>query len=875
MKRPSRTARVVLALAALLVPRWRRAEWRREWEAEVDALERRRASGRGGGLPGPTRFALGAVGHAWWLRRRGWTLDNLVLDVRSTLRGFGRSPAFAVTAVVVVALGVGVNGALFSLVDALALRPPAAIEEPDELLLLGRSTTTEARWEAFSWPNAGLVADGVDGVARVAGYSNHRFRVGPEGESRLVAGHFVTGGWFEVLGVQPALGRLLGPGDDVAVGGHPVVVLSHGFWVDEFQAAPDVVGRTLPIEGVPHEVVGVAPGDFTGIERLGEAPRLFVTAVMNPGYGGDLPFDSWKWKWLTLVARPAAGVAPGQVEERLAAVAQGLREAHPDNEGLAIAVTRGVGSERVGVARGARLVRVLGVSLAAVLLLTGIGVTSLFVARGVGRTGETGVRRALGAGRGRIAAHFLVEGGVVAGLAVLLGLPLVARGGGVLARLLGVDLMRPPEVDPRVLLFVVASGLAATLLFGLVPAWVADRGEVRQRLQGGGTAGRGGASPRGPIQELLVVGQLALSLALVTGAGLVGRSVLAVHGADPGFEPRGVQAAFVWRATDGDANAEANLRFVDEVLAALDASPGVADAGVASGLPVTGGQNMGGIALPGETDRALQVETTAAGPGYFETLGIPLVRGRTFRGMDDEPEPVIIVNQALAARLWPGQDPLGRRVEGGYQVVGVVGDVQMRSLREPANPGVYFHLSQWFMPRVAFVVRPEPGVVLAPGLLDEAIRGADSDQEVVPIPDVWANVAATMNEVDAVGILLGAFATLALLLSGVGLYGVAALAVERRTREFGVRMALGARPGSLERLVLARSGAMAGAGVLLGAVLGWGVARSLAGVLFGVAPLDPVAFGGAAVALVATAGVAAWIPARRATRIDPTVAMRG
>ena len=882
----ARAAEWLVRLAALVVPGDRRAEWREEWLAELAALtaaERpakaadpaaaaadRRAST---GLPSALGFAAGALPHALWTRAEGWTMDGLLQDIRFGARVLLRAPGFTLVAALTLALGIGANASIFSLVNGLVLRPPAGIEEPERTVQIARSYESAPRWDNFSWPALRLIREEASTLSGVAGYSDGAFVLGRGADTEQVPGQLVTGDYFDVLGVRPHLGRLIQPADDVQPGAHAVVVLSHALWLRRFGGDPDVVGRAVPLGARPYEVIGVAPPSFAGARSIGARPALWVPAMQNPGYYGELPFEQWGWSWINLLGRLGEGVSFEQAEASMAVVSERLREAAPVNEDMVVLLERGLGLDPADRRQAEQISLILLLIVGLVLLLTCANVANLSLARAAARRAEVGVRAALGAGRSRLTRQLVVESGLLAALATLLAVPIVAAAGDFLPLVFPYAVSVSLEPDVRVFAFLLLVGGLAGLLFGVAPAWaLTSRGALEAMRSGASTAGRS----RTRLRDALVVSQLGLSLGLVAAAALLGRSVLEAGSADPGFEPRGLSAAFVDLEPTGRYDEDAGRRLFADLVRAAEALPGVRAATIASQTPLAGGHSRATVAPEGRPDVAFEAERTLVGPRYFETMGIEVVRGRPLHGLDDEPEPVVVVNQALARMFWPGEDAVGKRLAGepGWLVVGVAADVQMRSLRSAPMPGVYYPLAHAYSPGAVLHVAGRGGQPVAAATLRELVAELDPELPVGAVVDLQEAMTASMAETRTIGLLVGAFALLALALAVVGLYGLVSFGAAQRVREIGIRIALGAEPASLVRLVLGRGIAIAAIGVVLGLGVAYALGRALQSLLFQVAPTDLVALAGAALLLVATAVVGAWLPARRAARVDPTTSLR-
>jgi predicted permease len=794
-------------------------------------------------------------------------------DLRYGTRVLLRAPGFTLVAALTLALGIGANASIFSLVNGLVLKPPAGIQAPDRLVQVARSYESAPRWDNFSWPALQLIRTEARALSGVAGHSDQVFVMGRGSETEQLLGQLVTGDYFDVLGVRPWVGRLLLPADDVEPGAHAVVVLSHGLWLRRFGGDPEVVGRTVPLGAVPYEVVGVAPPGFAGARSLGAPPALWVPTMQRAGYGGELPFDQWGSSWIYLVGRLAEGVSFEQAQASMGVVSRRLREASTTNADMLALLERGVGLDPGDRRQAEQISLVLVLIVGLVLLLACTNVANLSLARAAARRAEVGVRVALGAARSRVARQLAVESTLLAALATLLAVPIVLAAGDFLPRVFPYAVSVSFAADARVFVFLVLVGGVAGLLFGIAPAWTLTRRGAIDALRGGAsTAGRS----RTRLRDALVVSQLGLSLGLVAAAALLGRSVLNASSADAGFQPRGLTAAFVDLEPTGRYDAEGGRRLFSELARAAEALPGVRAATIASQTPIAGGHSRSTVRPEGRTDVDFEAERTVVGARYFEAMGIDVVRGRTLGGLDEEPEPVVVVNRALARMFWPGEDAVGKRLAGdpGWRVVGVAEDVQMRSLRSAANPGVYYPLAHLYSPRMVVHVASEAGRPLGATALREMVASLDPELPVGAVVDLHEAMSASMAETRTVGLLVGAFALLALTLAVVGLYGLVSYGAAQRVREIGIRIALGAEPGSLVRLVVARGVAISILGVVVGLGVAFALGRALQSLLFEVEPTDAATLAGAALLLVSTAVLGAWLPARRAGRVDPTRSLR-
>jgi len=862
----------LVSMAGLLVPSDRRAEWREEWEGELMALEDARAPGTTT-LPSALGFALGAVPHALSIRVEDWTMEGSFQDIRFALRVLWRAPAFTLVAVLTLALGIGANGAIFSMVNGLMFRVSPGIEEPDRLVQVARSYESAPRWDNFSWPAFRVIEAESRTLQGVAGYQTRSVIIGRGTNTDQVVTHYVSGDYFELLGLRPVRGRLLGPTDNVVPGGHPTVVLGHSLWARRFGGDPDVVGSMLSIGAVPYEIVGVGPVGFAGIDNLGSSPDLFMPAMQVDGSGDGRRYEEWGSSWINLFGRLAEGATLESARVEMDVVSTALRAASVENGDMEVLLAPGVGldPESRTVINGISLI--LLVIVGVVLLLACTNVANLSLARASARKAEIGVRVALGAGRARVARQLITESTLVALMATALAVPIVMISGRYLPLLFPTAIAVPLGADWRVYLLLGGVGLFAGVVCGLAPAWAISHNSVSGALGDRvGTETRGGKR----LADALVVAQLALSLGLIAGAALLARSVQNAASAEPGFQPGGVMAASVNLGATGRYDDASGLAFFSQLTAAAAEAPGVRSVALASQMPIAGGHSRRTVRpLGGGDDDRFEAEYTVVGGGYFETLGIPILEGRALRGVRDETEPVVVVNQVLANRFWPGESAIGKELEGQppLRVVGVAGDVQMRSLRASANPGVYYPMSQEYSAFMALHVAFQPGAG-SPDALAGIIASVDPEIPISSSVDLQSALVTSMGETMAIGRLVAVFAALALLLAVVGLYGLISHGASRRVREMGIRVALGADPRSLVRLVLVKGVVLAGIGLVLGFGVSIGVGIALESLLFGVVPSDPGALVPAAGMLLVAAGVAAWIPARRASRVDAAVSLR-
>jgi len=789
-------------------------------------------------------------------------------DLAHALRMLRRGPGFAAVVLVTLAVGIGATTAVFSVVDGVLLRPLPYPDAERILHLWERPPRGGRSW--VSAPNFRDWRQGLESFEEIAALSPSGFNVSGEGGPERTEGVEVTPGFFRVLGAELALGRgfLAGEG-----GGRSsrVVVISHGLWRRQFGGSPDALGRTLTLEGTPYEVVGVlAPGAGYPSGREVWVPVDLISADWKRNRGT---------KWLMVVGRLGEGVSPRAARAEMDALSRALADEHPEsNEGTAIA-TASLRDEMVGDVRIPLLVLLGAVAL--VLLVVSVSLAGLWLARGARRRREVAIRRSLGGSPGRIVRQLMTEGLVFSLAGGALGL-IGARWG-----LLGLVALAPPGVprlqeaslDGRVLLVGLVLSVVTGLVAGLAPALGEAGVDPREGLGGRVAGGRRGP---GGSRGLLVVAQVALAVVLVVGAGHLLLTLRNLRGVDPGFDPRGVVTAYL-PLTEARYGSDAEIAgFYGELLRRVRALPDVESAGVVWTLPLSG--RMAGYSFelrnPGDLDpRELQAGYQPASAGYFETVGIPLIRGRAFReGEGPEDEPVVIVDEAFARRFFPGRDPLGRQIlavgEEWRRVVGVVGSVRRRGLQGEPEPQYYVPLGQDPRDAMDLVVRAAGS---EPGRLVPAIRRIvgeiDPAQPVVAAGPFSDLVGRSVARSRFLATTVTVFGGVTLLLAALGIYGVVAQLVEGRTREIGIRIALGATGASVRGMVVVRGLVLAlvGLGVgLLGAVP---ALRLVRGVLFQVSTFEIEIALGVAALLGAASVLASFLPAVRATRVDPVRAL--
>jgi putative ABC transport system permease protein len=823
---------------------------------------RRRAVLDFGGVEGHREAARDARGLRW--------LEETFSDLRLALRSLARTPGFTVVAVATLALGIGANTTIFSAANAFVLRPADAVD-PGRLLRIHRTEHSPLPYDEFRY-----VREHARSFTGLFAERNVTVALNAPGGNERVVGEMVSGDFFTLLGVGASVGRVFTAAEDSVAGAHPVAVLSHRYWSRRFGGDRSVVGRPIRLNGRAYEVVGVAREGFSG-PFVGMSPELWVPMAESlPLVGVDL--RGWTGS-VYVTGRLRPGVSRARAEAELAVLASDLTKADPSLREPIRLVTdgsRGINVELRPLATGAAGGLLAVVAL--VLLIACANLSNLLLARAVRRYREMGIRMALGAGRGRLIRQLLTESLVLAVLGGVLGLALAVGAGHWLVGFIPADAPVVVDLDPdrRVLLYTLGLSLAAAVLFGLVPALRASsprvialirddtRGVLRSRVQGG-----------------LVVFQISLSLLLLALATLFLRSLGNARSLDPGFSAAPVLDATV----DLDLRQyppERGRAFYDALLRGAEALPRARSAALAQVVPLSGSNMETSVAFPGDGEEARRMAYfNVVGPRFFETVRIPVLRGREFV-RDDGPEgaAVVVVNQAFAERNWPGEDALGKRlgVEGPggpfATVVGVVANSKYVTLGEDPKPTVYLPFSQQYSDEMTLLVRStgSPDALRKP--LASLIASLDPQLPAPAIRRMTEETAISLLPARFAATLLGLFGGLALLLASVGIFGVLSFLVAQRTRELGIRVALGARQRGLVRLVLGETLRWVGIGSAIGLALAVAAATAARSLLYGVSPLDPLSILGAAGLLTLVAMLASWLPARRAARVDPMVALR-
>ena len=817
-------------------------------------------------------------------------MQALLQDLRYGLRILWKSPGFTTVAVLTLALGIGANTAIFSVVNGILLRPlPYA--DPGQLVSIGGFDTRrapEVPSGTVSYPNFADVRSRNHSFTDVAAYQDNQYTLTGAGQSLHVNAEVVSAGLFPLLGSQPAIGRaFLAPEDDP---GHLVVVLSDAFWRRHFNADPNVVGRQVNLNGRAYTVVGVMPAGFQfPVRAEGRDIWLTFSQMASTDDPKDKPMTAMRGNdSLSVIARLKPGISLENANADIGSITRALATEYPTSNAYAGMAARPELEDLVGDTRTPLLILFGAVGL--VLLIACANVANLLLAQATGRAHEITIRTALGASRGRLIRQLIAESLSLSLAGAVCGILVAKLSLATVLNLYPSNLPRAQEValDFRVLLFTVGLAVATGIVFGLIPALQATRPNLSEAIREGGRASISGRS-HSQLRAGLVIAETALGVALLVGAGLLIRSFNRLSHADLGFNPQHLLTAH-FDLSETRYNPDQQDRFVQDLLGRIRALPGVTNAAGAIPLPLS--DSLFFISfnlLDHPVDKAN--EPTAGfyvvAPGFFETLQIPLVRGRTFDARDQRNSaPVMIVTQEFARKYFPNEDPIGRRVKIGAgegvarenyktrEIVGIVGDIRNNDLQKPADAAYYIPLPQlmWGPPTLTIRTQGDPNAVASE--VRKILTSMDPDAPLYGARTMEDYLALDLGRARFQTILLTVFAAIALLLTAVGLYGVMSYTVAQRTPEIGLRVALGANRQDVVGMILARSFRITGVGLLLGLLGAFGLTRLLSTVLYEVKPADPLTFIAVAVVLGGVSLLASYVPAWRAAKVDPMVALR-
>ncbi len=815
-------------------------------------------------------------------------MGELRQDLRYAVRILAKSPGFTAAAVLSLALGIGANTAIFSLVNALLIRS-TPVADPARVVRV-YPAGSDGRFHSVSYPDYLTLRGASRTLAGLSTFTTRPLSLATGGQADRVTGEIVSGDFFRTLGLRPAAGRFFVPEEGVTPGTHPVVVLGHGLWQRRFAGDSSVVGRTIGLNGRTFTVIGVAPASFVGVS-VAILADVWVPVMMSDAL---FPMESGsrltqpEVTWLNLVGRLAPGASRPAAEAELGTIVRGLATARGETVDPRANPVRVEAENRRFADHQAEVTAFMAVLMAivgVVLLVACVNLAGLLLARASARRREIAIRLAVGAGRGRLLRQLLTE-------SLLLGLS--GGGGGVLLALWGTDLLarlRPAAdvtialdlgLDARVLGFALGVSVLTALAFGLVPALAATRSDVVSALK---DEAPGGGRRRSRLRNGFVVAQVALSLLLLLGAGLLTRSLRNAGAIDPGFDPADVTVVPFDVGIQGYSAARGQIFYAD-LLERARALPGVRAAALAENVPLGLGNQAMGFNAPGVTPPegrgSIVADFNIVSPGYFAALRIPLLSGRDFAATDRAGGPAVaIVNATMARRFWPGGTALGRRIwagrvdtTGGYEVVGVVADGKYRTLGEEPRNYVYLAYPQSPATALTLHLKVAGGLDAVLGGLRDAVRALDPSMPVLTPMSLRSAIGISLLPHRLAAGVAAAFGLIGALLAALGIYGVTAYTVSQRAREFGVRLALGARAGDVFRLVLGQGMRLALTGVALGVMGALALTRFLGSLMYGLSPTDPVTFGGVTAGLAAVVLLACFVPARRATRVNPVDALR-
>lgn len=791
-------------------------------------------------------------------------LEWLLHDVRYALRQLRRAPVFAATATLSLAVGIGANAAMFTLVDRVLLRS-LPVADPQELVFVTDQRSLNEPSPRFSYPFYAALEDN-NVLQGVAAHFVLPLNAGTGERVERVRGELVSGNYFSVVGARTQIGRPLTPGDDRMPGSHPVAVISDGFWHRSFGSDPSVIGRDVRVNDYTFTIVGVAASGFTGTE-VGFPTDIWLPMLMQKAVGRDFLTDA-RTNWLEIIGR----LRPGVSLEHAAAAMKG---SSPDRPLMLVPAAKG--NSRVRRDLGPAL-KVLMALTALTLVLACITVANLIVVRSAAREKEIAVRLALGARRSSLTRQFLTETLVLSALGGTAGLVMAPWVAGLLIAsqrsLVDID----ASLDMRVFLFGLAACVLTGLVVGLAPVLASTKVGILQ-VSGKSWANAGARTPT-TMRDAVVAGQLAVSLVMLIAAGLFVQTLRTLTSVDPGFRADDLLLISAHPAAAG-YDGRRLPAFWRDTLGLVRQVPGVQSASLAGTVPLASGRQRQPVLSP-TSGAPIEMDMNFVGPGYFRTLGIPVLRGREFSDRDDSTSrPVIIVNERAAQMFWPGQDAVGKGLRAGGrdgpmpEVVGVVRDVKYRDLRDDAGSMFYVPVFQTTSrDPMTLHIRASIDPSELAGTIRREMQTVDANVPLFGITTLEDQLNASFAQTRQAAVLSCGFGILSLLLSAIGVYGITALAVGRQTHEIGIRLALGAQRGQIVRMIGRRGLALVIAGLVLGALGSVGFARLAEALLYGVGASDATTFAGMSALLAAVSLIAVYIPTRAATRLDAVAAIR-
>jgi len=810
---------------------------------------------------------------------------TILQDIRYGLRMIAKAPGFTLLATLALALGICANTTIFSFINGLILRPLTGVRDPDRLVAVFTSDYSSGLYGGSSYPDYVDLRDQADVLANLAAFDQTVLNASGESEAQRLRGFVVTGNYFDVLGVRAQLGRTLQPSDDLRADAVPVVI-SDSLWQRRFSADPTIAGKTLKLNDNLYTIVGVTEPSFRGLQ-LGLPPEFWLPTTAS----SELTRGRRDDRGIQLVGRLKPGVSLAQAQTQLTTISARLAQSYPEtnrgtierpNEPRPMTVVR---ESRVGPEAEIAIKRVsllLFAVVGLVLLIACANVANLLLARASARRREIAVRLALGASRGRLIRQLLTESFLLASLGGVAGLLATQWTVRLLPQFFpandanGLDL----SVDWRVLVFTLGVSLLTGLLFGLAPALQATRLNLLPALKAE-ASGYGPRQRRIALRDVLVIAQLAMSLILLVSAGLFVRSLRQALTFDPGFATDNLLTASL-EARGARLNEQQGQQFFQQTLGRVSSLPGVQSATLSMVVPLSGGGNRRMITLEGyqpQPNEDTELNTNTIGPNYFSTMGIPIVAGRDFDKQDREGGPlVVIVNEELARRYYGG-NAVGKRLQIGSnvpsrEIVGVARTARYRNLREQPLPFIYIPFSQEYQSGMTLLVRTKGDPEAVVGSLQNEMRALNKDVPLFSVQTMSERIGGQLAADRMIAVLLSVFGSGALLLAAIGIYGVMGYAVAQRTHEIGIRLALGAEQRDILRLIVGQGMVLIAIGAGIGLAMALAATQVLKSLLFGVSATDPLTFASVIVVLVGVALLACYLPARRATKVDPLEALR-
>jgi predicted permease len=812
-------------------------------------------------------------------------MDSILQDLRYALRSLRRSPIFTVVAAITIGIGIGATTTIFSVANSILLRDPTGVRQTDQLVTVHALSPDGSSFHSFSYPTYAALRDAGGGLSSLSAYGIFSASLQTEGEPQIMLASVVTGEYFQTLGTQPAIGRLLLPSDDRGAGGaDAVVVLSHGAWIRRFAGDSAILGRTVVLNRLPFTVIGVAEQGFQGHTAAMDI-AAWVPMGIIPVLRNEAPLDSPNASWLELIGRRSSeNVSPEAIAQQLSAASAAASERlGRDPKGVDVKTYQPIPAQAALPVAGffGLLLLISGV----ILFIGSVNVGGLLLSRATARSREIAIRLAIGARRGQLVRQLLTESLVLFMIGGSAGLGLAVVATGALAGVappVGIPLSFDFSPDVGVMAAALAMALVTGIVFGLVPALQSTRLDLAHAVR---DEELGGRLRKSRLRNIFVTAQVAGSALLLVVGGLFVRALGQAGSIDLGFAPEGLYAVQADLRIH-HYTAEQQIEFAAGVRSALLARREISAVAGIDMLPLSMSNQSTMFQLPGRDGGPeggmVQTDFANVTPGYFQTMGIPLLKGRDFSDADRAGTPLVgIMNETLAQQVWPNEEVLGKIIlfggaqgETQVEIVGVVRNSKVRSLGEEPVPMMYMAYAQNPSDKLALVARARSEATPIGGLLRQAVRDADPALPLLGDAPLSTTIGVSLLPNWIAALLASLFGAVGLVLATVGLYGLLAFTVTRRRREIGIRMALGAQAGDVRRLVLGQGLRLTLIGLAIGFALAFAATRLLGSFLFGVSPLDPLTFGAITFLLGSTAAIACIVPAARATRTDPMVAIR-